>query len=94
MKTIKVVAIATGFDNLVVRNEGDVFEVSESAAKKYSSWFKPVDPKFVVAPKVEPKTPADELSDLKAQVAALTAALVGQGKDTKQAANHDSNELV
>ena len=43
-KKVQVVATGTGFDNLIIRNEGDVFDVPESTAKKWSSWFKPVDP--------------------------------------------------
>lgn len=82
-KTVQVVASATGFDGLSIRNQGDVFAVPESAAKKFSSWFKPVDEKFKVDPEPVRKSPAtvnDELDDLKQQVAQLTALLTGKVK--------------
>lgn len=94
MKTITVVAIATGFDNLVVRNAGDKFEVPVATARKHSSWFKPVDEKFIVDP---PRvvTPAGEvggeLAALKAQVAQLTALLTRPAQvETKPKADADS----
>ncbi len=86
MAKIQVVASATGFDGLVIRNKGDVFEMPEAAARKYASWFKPVDPKFKVEPKRE-RTPAGEVSDelavLKAQVAQLTALLTPKHKQVE-----------
>ena len=85
MAKVQVVASATGFDGLVIRNQGDVFEVPERLARTFSSWFKPVDPKFKVEPKREPVPAGEvntELTTLKAQVAQLTALL--SGKQVKQ----------
>ena len=78
MKKVQVIASGVGFDGYLLRKPGETFEVSEKLAKKYSSWFAPVDPKFVVAPRVEPRPQATvnaEIDDLKRQVARLTASL-------------------
>ena len=83
MAKVQVVASATGFDGLIIRNKGDVFEMPEAAARKYASWFAPVDPKFKVEPKRESKPQAtvdNEIDDLKQQVAQLTALITGKVK--------------
>lgn len=78
MKKVSVTATGVGFDGYLLRKPGDIFEVREDLAKKYSSWFKPTNPDFKVARRVEPRTPAtvnDDVAALKLQVAQLTALL-------------------
>lgn len=104
MAKVQVVASATGFDNVCMRYKGDVFDVPESVARKYASWFKPVDPKFKVEPKVE-RAPAGEvgteLTALKAQVAQLASLLAerqpegkGKGRAKQADPDPDNTELV
>ena len=86
MAKVQVVASATGFDGVSMRNKGDVFDVSDVLARQHSSWFKPVDPKFKVEPKREPVPTGEvggEIAVLKAQVAQLTALLAGSPKHKK-----------
>lgn len=95
MKKVQVKATSVGFDGFLLRQPGDTFDVSEALARKHSSWFKPVDPKFVVTPRAEPKQPAtvnDELEDLKAQVAQLTALLTGKVKGKGKAGEKADTE--
>lgn len=97
MKKVQVIASGVGFDGYLLRKPGETFEVSVAIASKYSSWFKPVDPKFVVAPRVEPKTPAtvnDELEDLKSQVAQLTALLTKSVKSKADKTEGKTESLV
>ena len=56
---MNVIATATGYDNVAVRNEGDVFACPKNAKGEFitkSSWYKPV----------EEKTAADVRKDAKA----------------------------
>lgn len=95
MAKVQVTATALGYDGLQLRNPGDVFGIDEKIAAQHSSWFKPVDPKFKVAPQRERGTPGDvssELDKLKAQVAQLTALLAR--RSTKTVDGKDPDDLV
>lgn len=96
---VQVVALATGFDNLCIRNEGEQFAVPESVARVGAGWFKPVDPDFKVVGKPVVVAPGDGVAALLAEVKRLQGLVDGkaktppvEGKKTKAKAAPDEPE--